>query len=124
MEIHRTLTWDYLAGLLDGEGSIMLYCPTRKKGATRRVQVSQAGPLGKLLLDAIREEFGGVVYRQTGRAYVWLVQSKKQIGYILRKLAPLLIIKQSQAIVMLEHLDGEIDAPTAAAELKRLKKEA
>lgn len=109
--------WAYLAGLIDGEGSLALV--HRKRGERKRLgnqypfasdnayqcHVTIVNTDFKMI-DWVRDTFGSYVYFQRVREgrkplYVYAVQSKEDVGYILRGVLPYLLTKYEVAEAML-----------------------
>ena len=106
---------DYLAGFIDGEGSIALYKHKDsrvQKGYTLHPKFVIANT-NEAIIKAIQKEIGGKIKdmpKHNGCKLVKVVefQDYKQIKSILVKLLPLLIIKQPQAKLMIEFCDNRI----------------
>ena len=109
------MNYDYLAGFIDGEGSIALY-----KHKDSRVQKGYTlhpkflvSNTNEVIIKAIQKEIGGKIKSMSqhkGCKIVQIVefQDYKQIKSILEKLLPLLIIKQPQARLMIEFCENRI----------------
>lgn len=129
------LSKDYLAGLVDGEGSIGLYSSTSSRTtAGNRVQywrpTIQLGLVGeheKALLSLVQRAYGGHAYedqRRDGRiVQVWSIRSAKLIKNFLAEIGHRLILKRSQADLMLAFclLPMPRKGPKAEAIAARLK---
>lgn len=98
----------YLAGILDGEGSIYIQSRNRNNSINYfpRFQIVNTN---KELLDWVKEIFGGIVYEKPRKhlnpnwrmQYEWF-STREQIDQILPLIIPFLIIKKKHAEVMLE----------------------
>ena len=107
---HTPIDLAYLAGLIDGEGSVIVnpYCPRegqRFKQYNLRVLVVNTN---KEILEWIKSIFGGGVYShgkpesiKHKQCYTWNIDAKKA-EILLREVFPYLKIKKPQAKVALE----------------------
>lgn len=95
----------YLAGIIDGEGTITLAKQSNGYGA-RRVEVSVANT-DKGLMDWLQAEFGGSVRQRRGRAdhykklYDWRVRDRRA-RELLRECVPYLKVKKPRADLILK----------------------
>lgn len=103
----------YLAGIIDGEGTITINSSMQHKRKTiqykPRVVVSNTE---KSLLNWLQEEFGGSVtfYTSPKKAthrerYLWRVISLQHIKELLSGCLPFLIIKKEKAILLLQYIE-------------------
>jgi hypothetical protein len=83
----------YLAGLMDGEGSIMLLGQGPKR--CRRPQIAVAMKEEEVL-DAIRAEYAGFI-REKGRASQWALNGQPALR-VLREIRPHLVIERRQKL--------------------------
>lgn len=108
--LSRASPWDaWLAALIDGEGSICIYDATGKENnppdLTFRVAIASTD---RILLEVAQVISGGVgtlcdhraATRTWRRTWVWYVPSQRAMG-LLRRILPLLVIKQVQAEIAL-----------------------
>jgi len=91
----------YAAGLIDGEGCIRIQRQTTKETYTVVVQISMTVKARSVLL-AMQREFGGNLYSQDFKREKWADQIQWRMNgaaaaSFLRKVAPLLMLKRSQA---------------------------
>lgn len=96
----------YLAGFIDGEGSIAVGLNRTKKGVRRWYLKISAHQLDPRPLRALQGRFGGSVRRHSDpprvRAiYEWTATSK-QAAHAIEALRPFLIVKADEADVALE----------------------
>ena len=108
--------WAYLAGLIDGEGSLVLV-HRKGRGRTRPSDQHPAHSENSYqchvtivntdfkMIDWVRDTFGDYVYFQRSRdgrkpLYVYSVQSKEDVAYILRGTLPYLLTKYEVAEAM------------------------
>jgi hypothetical protein len=95
--------WAYLAGIIDGEGTIIL----RKQHSSVCPLISIA-MTHKDTIDWIHVRCGGHVYLQvTGRItslHHWVMDKYDGIELILTSTLPYMITKREQAVLMLEFL--------------------
>jgi len=96
----------YLAGLIDGEGSITL--SHHHTWWQIKVRIFNTSPE---LMNFLKETFGGIVYTQkqlnkaikaTKTYYVWEVKGKRNVKALLEAVIPFLVIKKKQAQEALE----------------------
>jgi hypothetical protein len=95
--MHMSL--EYLAGIIDGEGSLCISKHGSKKSIYARVAVVNTH---QGLINTIHQQFGGNVCFRKGRnafwktAYIWQISNRKAID-LLRLVHPFLIVKKLQA---------------------------
>lgn len=117
--------WAYLAGLIDGEGSLALVHRNRwRRYNGKRVQTEHLSENSYQchitivntdfkMIDWVRDTFGDYVYFQRSRdgrkpLYVYAVQSKEGVAYILRGVLPYLLTKYEVAEAMLHFAEAPI----------------
>ena len=100
--------WAYLAGILDGEGSIDLYKNRRRNKPDVEVCVWNTS---RELMDWLEANFQGYVRKRTPASvkgklpmYGWRVRRRQKVEQILQGVAPYLIIKKENAKKVLAHL--------------------
>lgn len=104
----------YLGGLIDGEGSIVIYKSKPQKASRRNGHVFYGksprytmelviAMTDRRAIDWVKERFGGTVYAQTYRrspkhraVFVWRIGASKASG-LLKSVLPFLKIKYAQA---------------------------
>jgi hypothetical protein len=102
----------YMAGILDGEGSIILYRGKNRLGSLvlfPSVKIVNTDPKIHQLVS--KYGFHLHVERRTGRnkdAYIGQLMSPKQIAEFLPKVIPYLILKLPQALLLLEYVTSRI----------------
>src|SRR4051812_18219446 len=108
---------EYLAGFFDGEGTAWLGTQTKKDKQYPHytILLSQSGDLGLSLLNTIRQEYGGALYKHlskgqkaghataTKEAYK-LYWNKAEGIKLLQNLIPHLVLKKQEAIKLLTYL--------------------
>lgn len=101
----------YLAGFVDGEGSLMIVrSRSRTDGRTQyRARIAVANT-DRRLLEEIRRVYGGILVALGGRATGWnpgyqLVWTEGRVPHVLALVAPHLRIKQGQASLLSDFLD-------------------
>lgn len=110
----------YLAGLLDGEGSIIVYKQIAKRGVGKRNRSFQGFTLGCNvrihntnldLLNNINQIFLGKLYcsSKKNKTYVWQINDKEKIVFFLQELLPYLIVKKDRAIKAIEFCKSRIN---------------
>ena len=104
--------WSYLAGLIDGEGSICLLKNREHRQSDGFVLTLNIGitntylPLMKWLVS----NFGGVYYTRSSKnprhsdRYDWYPKGRRNKEELLLSILPYLIIKREQALIGLEFL--------------------
>jgi hypothetical protein len=103
--VDRTFSWEYLAGIFDGEGWIT--CPLSKGYPNLRVCIAQSGDLGYSLLTGIQAWLGErginskvyagrMTYKATLVPYRLVIAQKDSAYTFLRNLQPHLHIKAEQ----------------------------
>lgn len=106
--VHTDSTLGYLAGLIDGEGTIGVY----PNGKTDRVTI-QVSMTAEDVLKWCAENFGGTVngpYRQHENRtsmYTWKRAARQDVADLIAKIRPLLKLKASQADDTLTFLKDE-----------------
>ena len=90
----------YLAGMLDGEGTINLYSH-REAFEKMRPHLFVTNN-SKEVIDWLKENFGGILQKH-GNGFRWGLWSVKDVLKILEKVSPYLIIKRSNAIKVKEY---------------------
>jgi len=95
------LTAAYVAGLLDGEGSLEIRRDNRKHEARIRVCLTN-----KELIDWLYNSFGGYLSERKfndnrwNDAYVWCIKGTKKVSPFIEKVYPYLKIKKEHAGVI------------------------
>lgn len=119
------MSWQYLAGFIDGEGCIHARKSPKGKKFYVRIVISQAH---YQFLTDLYEEFGEVGALVRGRKVSdknetlrWQIHRQDQVKMFLEKLMPYLKYKKPQAEVALALLDNPRSS-ALADELKFLKK--
>lgn len=99
------ISWQYIAGIIDGEGSI----GTTRTGKYRNVvgRVVVANTDSRLLYALQTVHKGTISIRPRGAKDGWkpfgsIAWSCRQAEYLLEKVLPFLIIKKEQALICLE----------------------
>lgn len=112
----------YLAGLLDGEGSITIYKNTEKRGKNKRTRSKLGFTLGQSvkisntnleLLNAVNQIALGRIYKGSSKfhLYYWQISDKKKIVELLEQVLPYLIVKKDRAIKMIEFCKSRLNRP-------------
>jgi hypothetical protein len=98
------ISWQYLAGMIDGDGSIGTTRTGRKRNVVGRVIVANTD---QRLLYALKDSFGGTVsIRDKGSKEGWkpfgsIAWTNRQAEKILDNTLPYLIVKAEQAEICL-----------------------
>ena len=100
----------YLAGIIDGEGSIIIWSnvgPNKTRGKYNlKVYVSSTD---KILIDWIQENFGGHTYTNNApsrkqhwkTSYLWVIDRPKTLEF-LKEIHPFLIIKKERCEIAIK----------------------
>lgn len=100
--------WPYLAGIVDGEGSIVIYKGSAAGSFTSEVVIPNTS---LNLMKWLTDNFGGrysVLYPKNSHGYNrkplyrWRVSGKKNRENLILGILPYMVIKRKQAEVMLE----------------------
>lgn len=101
------ISYEYIAGFLDGEGSIVLY----KTGAYKNVQLNVSFSNTNLeVLHRIMQVTGGSIVKSNKsknnwkQGYMLVITGKDKLLPLLERLQKLLIIKQEQCSLALRYL--------------------
>lgn len=125
--------WYYLAGIIDGEGSILIGRGTgydRKRNKYKRYLCQvRVGMTCKPLVDWLQQTFEGGVYFKKSQRIQWKHQWNWVLGSLrlqelLTRVAPKLKIKQKQAYLALEYLERVQDNDPAWRDEMYLKMKA
>jgi hypothetical protein len=125
MKQSNTSRFAYFAGLLDGEGTIGIYCkndmdvnfPGNGRGlSSYKAMISICQKRGPMI-DWLYGNFGGTIYKKSQvtvapntykkyehEMYEWKLTSYEQIVYILKRALPFLTEKKNQAELMIEFI--------------------
>lgn len=104
---------DYLAGFVDGEGSLSLARKPRRGSPEYCVRVSIANT-NREILGEIQQELGGTIAESRRRNPKWklgysLIWTNAAAVGILRRIAPHLRVKSSNAVALLEYTEHVIE---------------
>ena len=102
----------YIAGLLDGDGSIMA-CIERHKEKKYKFRIRvyiKISQKGKKVLLWIKDkiQFGYIIKNRT--TYDWIMKDQQQILKFVELICPLLIVKKKQAILAKRILEKKIES--------------
>jgi len=105
------MTWEYLAGFFDGEGSIVI----AKNGKSFRTKISMSNcnkevmeSIATFLMHPYHFKNGGI-----STSYIMEICEQQTIRRVLTKMLPFLIVRKDKAKIMLEYIDG-IGSPKAS----------
>jgi hypothetical protein len=130
----------YIAGLIDGEGTMGIY-EVKKKGkhAGWGVKFAITGTY-KPMIEAVANHYGtgnftwskrqatiknpytGADLENVKQNWRWELSSKKDILVLLEDIRPYLIEKADQADIVMAYCRGDIDGETASKNCKLLKR--
>lgn len=144
------MTWDYLAGLFDGEGSVGLYAVTNGRANSKTYYSPKLVIVGtyRPMIEAVHAFVGlgsfstqkrqalsvlpnsKTKYSVSGRSktrlckqgWKWAVTSQSDIVHVLKKIIPLLHEKRTQAEAVLAFCLGKLEGTKASAACKKAKK--
>lgn len=130
------MTWEYMAGFFDGEGSIGLYLnqgssdPRYKSGHKSPSWIRSVSVVNTYMpiLLLFKQFFGGRINRivkdpKYKPCYQWQVSNKPQVLKVLTTLLPYLQEKRSQAELMIRECSEVGQSEWIAKRLKELKHE-
>lgn len=91
--------WAYLAGILDGEGSIGLYQHTKRTSTSIMLRLTLVVNTDMRLIEYIANLLGKEFVYKTNKSNVWCVKTshKAFAEQILLKIIPYLVIKKERA---------------------------
>ena len=109
MPIMNKLTAAYLAGIIDGEGSIDFQKtnePQCKNGYHYNPRL-RIGMIDKKFIEWLKDSFGGCIYQRFGKgknrnSYTWSIQGKIMRD-VLKKVYPYLRLKKQHAEIMMRY---------------------
>ena len=127
-------TKGYIAGIIDGEGSLMVYPFKSKEGYTIYQARLAVGNTKKELIDYLEKTTGigrvRVSHTSQGKPFYYWALHGNNIRKFLPSILPYLLLKRKQAELLLEylsivkvgyrHLQGEDKRVGIAAEMRRL----
>lgn len=112
------MTWEYLAGFFDGEGTTGVYFANHRTSFQPRVGLVQSEERGRVLLEEAREFFAAhgapvtKLYERKSIKHkpVWMLQTNNRtsVQIILTHLMPYLRIKKNEAQAVLDFLAKDI----------------
>lgn len=113
----------YIAGIIDGEGTISLDLSFPKRGGYQfhaRLCVTNSS---QLLLDYLTEKLGGAIYRKKGEwetkpCYRWHICSKDEVSSLLKIVLPFLVVKKRHAEIVVDFIDNFIPLQSKSDEVK------
>ena len=99
----------YIAGILDGEGSLSVYISTNRNGSFRVVALIKVGMTNKDIIYWLKDVTGlGSINERKPKnpkwktAYVWEVAGGNQVSQLLLSVGDCLRVKKDHARIMLE----------------------
>lgn len=101
---------EYIAGFIDGEGYLGIYLAPRKTSYISAVKIAQVG-VGLPVLQELQSQYGGHIgFRKSKKdnhqdSYHWELKSKKSIHRLLTDTLPYLIVKREQAVLLKEYCE-------------------
>ena len=100
---------EYLAGYIDADGYLGLAPVTRPDRPRYLYPQLQVGGIVRSPLDALQKEFGGTIHPKMDRRkteqqmFLWHLSGKARLEPVLQALLPYLLVKQSQARLLLRY---------------------
>lgn len=105
----------YIAGLIDGEGYLGLL-PSKANGLVNKsfepvIKIGMTGDESRRLFERLRATYGGTIDRRSKltkgnrTAYTYVLKSRVKVTRLLEDIVDDLIIKQDQALLLLEFCD-------------------
>jgi hypothetical protein len=112
----------YIAGFLDGDGSVRIQFQPRKNSFRVRAIISLAQKWGKEKeLCWIRNQLGiGYLYQRNDRITELRVEGHEAIGKILKELKPYILFKKKQIELVLKILEMLKDGKASLLEVAKL----
>lgn len=101
------MNWDYLAGFIDGEGTITFWRYRSAKGTPCLLPYLIVYQKDPAPLRAIRDFLGVGIYRENGPINRYELRGKALLP-VLRELSPRLLVKQRQADALIEFIECRI----------------
>lgn len=106
----RQATLCYVAGIIDGEGTIRIHkTKPYKKNGNKNYTYSAGigvGMVEKIIPELLKETFGGSIHEECvperRSIWRWQVSGRMSVYKILEELAPYLIVKREQALAVME----------------------
>ena len=102
----------YIAGIIDGEGSISLKRQSRRRSLGLFIQVTNSN---KAMLKWLQQKIDGGIYPHSSTysdgsknrldAWIWQLRKRDDVKSLLNQLLPVLIIKKRHAELMLEFIE-------------------
>ena len=123
---HSSLKLAYLAGIIDGEGSICItkFLDKRKKSVRwQYIGCVAIGNTDKRLIEWVIKSFSpnktltGYKYRNTGKSYHWELRDNKAME-LLKAVYPFLKLKKEQAKIMIDFQKKKISDNRRGIKLK------
>lgn len=107
----------YFAGLIDGEGSLIL---RRNKGQGQYSFMVACGMVTPEPLKALQARFGGGMYVSKGKnglrdVYKWSIQNQAQALACMKAIRPWLMVKDRQADLLIKEIETRKVRSTANA---------
>lgn len=106
----RQATLCYVAGIIDGEGTIRInktkpYIKNKNKNCAYSASMS-VGMVERIIPELLKETFGGSVHEECvperRSIWRWNASGRMSVYKILEELAPYLIVKREQALAVME----------------------
>lgn len=123
MENKEDLIMAYVAGLIDGDGSISLIRENRASGF-KYYPCIQLSNVFEGMIDLLHQTFGGCKKIKGHQAhakktqYVWNVRGLESCACFLEKVLPFLILKKKQAKVLLDYVKNPKNYNVEAEKMK------
>lgn len=112
LDLQNNLTWAYLAGIFDGEGTVAIEHRKDTDQYTVRCQIAQLSSVGTPLFQALTDQFGGYItiedkHHKNPMSYWRLgIYSSKEF---LEKILPYSLFKRQQIECALAFIDFKED---------------
>jgi hypothetical protein len=106
----RQATLCYIAGIIDGEGTIRIhkskpYLKNKQKNFSYSAGIG-VGMVEKIIPELLKESFGGSIHEECvperRSIWRWQVSGRMSVYKILEELVPYLIVKREQALAVME----------------------
>lgn len=112
--------WSYLAGMVDGEGTIYFRDKERWQGVIRVYQKDRMicdhlfnlFKVGKVASNNVETKTNIHGKEVDNHCFFWQINAVKEVQWLLTELIPYLVIKKEKAIEALTHINQALSTPT------------
>jgi len=111
MTAERTLSWEYIAGIFDGEGSVFIQKQNPTGKASRYTLYANIVNTHEKAMSEIGKQIDGKIYMErfpSGKMKYQIILSGPKAKKFLRDVLPHLIVKKKQAFLALRYPTGSV----------------